>query len=111
MTLIKHEIKQSRVSLTVWTAVIGFLLAVCVFMFPEMKGEMDGISDMFASMGSFTEAFGMDKVNFGTLLGFYSVECGNILGLGGARAPSDVYRDFRGRDPSPEALLRHKGLL
>lgn len=34
-----------------------------------------------------------------------------ILGLGGARAPSDVYRDFRGRDPSPEALLRHKGLL
>jgi ABC-2 type transport system permease protein len=84
MTLIKHELKQSRVSLTVWTAAIGFLLAVCVFMFPEMKGEMDGISDMFASMGSFTEAFGMDKVNFGTLLGFYSVECGNILGLGGA---------------------------
>lgn len=39
---------------------------------------------MFASMGSFTAAFGMDKVNFGTLLGFYAVECGNILGLGGA---------------------------
>ncbi|MGN0844101.1 MAG: M3 family metallopeptidase [Kiritimatiellia bacterium] len=34
-----------------------------------------------------------------------------ILGLGGARAPGDVFRDFRGRDPSPEALLRHKGLL
>lgn len=39
---------------------------------------------MFASMGSFTAAFGMDKVNFGTLLGFYAVECSNILGLGGA---------------------------
>lgn len=26
----------------------------------------------------------MDQVNFGTLEGFYAVECGNILGLGGA---------------------------
>lgn len=48
------------------------------------KNEMDDISDMFASMGSFSQAFGMDKMNFGTLIGFYSVECGNVLGLGGA---------------------------
>lgn len=84
MTMIKHELKQSRISLTVWTLSIGFLLAVCIFMFPEMKGQMDSVSDMFASMGGFTEAFGMDKVSFGTFIGFYSVECGNILGLGGA---------------------------
>lgn len=84
MTILKHELKQSRLTLAVFTAAIGFLLAVCIFMFPEMRGEMDGVSDMFASMGSFTEAFGMDKVNFGTLTGFYAVECGNILGLGGA---------------------------
>lgn len=84
MTVIRHELKQSRISLIIWTVAIGFLLAVCIFMFPEMKGEMDEISNVFSSMGSFTQAFGMDKVNFGTLLGFYSVECGNILGLGGA---------------------------
>jgi oligopeptidase A len=34
-----------------------------------------------------------------------------ILGLGGGRAPMDVFRDFRGREPSTEALLRHHGLL
>lgn len=84
MTLIKHELKQSRVAVIVWTAAIGFLIAVCIFMYPEMKGDMDGISDMFSSMGSFSEAFGMDKISFGTLTGFYAVECGNILGLGGA---------------------------
>lgn len=84
MTLIRHELRQSRMSLIIWTAVIGLLFAVCIFVYPDMKGQMDGISDMFASMGSFTEAFGMDQVNFGTLIGFYSVECGNILGLGGA---------------------------
>ena len=33
-----------------------------------------------------------------------------ILALGGSRAPMDIYRDFRGREPSTEALLRHNGL-
>ena len=84
MTLLKHELKQGAKTLAIWTASIGFLIAICLFMFPEMKGEMDSVSDMFASMGSFTAAFGMDRLNFGTLIGFYAVECGNILGLGGA---------------------------
>lgn len=84
MTLMKHELRQGRLSLIIWTASIGFLMAVCVFLFPEMKGQMDGVSEMFASMGSFSAAFGMDRLNFGELIGFYGVECGNILGLGGA---------------------------
>ncbi|MBS1402664.1 MAG: ABC transporter permease subunit [Oscillospiraceae bacterium] len=84
MTLVKHELKQGKTSLLIWTASIGFLLVICIFLFPEMKGQMDGISDVFASMGSFTAAFGMDRLNFGTLIGFYAVECGNVLGLGGA---------------------------
>lgn len=84
MTLVKHELRQGKISFLIWMAAIGFLLATCVFLFPEMKGQMEGVNDIFASMGSFTEAFGMDRLNFGTLVGFYSVECGNILGLGGA---------------------------
>ena len=84
MTLVQHELKQSRISLIVWALSIASLLAVCVFLYPSMKSEMDTVSEMFSSMGSFTAAFGMDRLNFGTLLGFYAVECGNILGLGGA---------------------------
>ena len=84
MTLIKHELRQSRTSFLVWTASLGFLLATCIFLFPEMKGQMESVNDMFSSMGSFTEAFSMDRLNFGTLTGFYAVECGNVLGLGGA---------------------------
>ena len=45
MTLIKHELRQSRTSFAVWTASIAFLLIVCVFLFPEMKGEMDSVRD------------------------------------------------------------------
>ncbi len=84
MVLIRHELRQGRVALAVWTAAVAFLLAICIFIFPQMQGEMDGMSEMFASMGGFTEAFGMDRVDFGTFAGFYAVECGNILGLGGA---------------------------
>ncbi len=84
MTLVKHELRQSKTSFLIWTVSIGSLLAICIFLFPEMKGQMNSVNDVFASMGSFTEAFGMDRLNFGTLIGFYAVECGNILGLGGA---------------------------
>ena len=84
MTILKHELRQGKLPFLIWTGSIGFLLAVCVFLFPEMKGEMDEVSEMFASMGSFTAAFGMDRLNFGTLVGYYAIECGNILGLGGA---------------------------
>lgn len=84
MKLVRHELRMGRIPFLIWTGCIGFMLAVCVFLFPEMKGQMGQIGDMFASMGSFTEAFGMDRLNFGTLIGYYAIECGNVLGLGGA---------------------------
>lgn len=34
-----------------------------------------------------------------------------VLAMGGGKHPSDVYRAFRGRDPTPDALLRHAGLV
>jgi oligopeptidase A len=34
-----------------------------------------------------------------------------VLSMGGGKHPSDVYKAFRDRDPSPEALLRHSGLI
>lgn len=34
-----------------------------------------------------------------------------ILALGGGKAPLKVFVEFRGREPSPDALLRHNGLL
>jgi oligopeptidase A len=33
-----------------------------------------------------------------------------VLALGGSRAPMEVFRAFRGRDPEVDALLRHSGL-
>ena len=84
MTIVKHELKRGRISLIIWTAAISFMLALCVMIYPEMSTQMGDISAMFADMGSFSAAFGMDRINFGEFIGFFGVECGNVLGLGGA---------------------------
>ena len=84
MTVFKHELRQGRSALIIWTAAISFMLGICIVIYPEMSTQMGDISAMFADMGSFSQAFGMDRINFGEFLGFFGVECGNVLGLGGA---------------------------
>ena len=84
MTIFKQEIKSQKIAIAIWSLSIGLLIAMCVLMYPDMESQMEGVNDMFSSMGNFTQAFGMDQLNFGTLVGFYAVEGGNILGIGGA---------------------------
>lgn len=84
MTIIKHELKQGRVAFFIWTISIALLMVICISLFPEIQSEMDAVGNVFSSMGSFTDAFAMDQLNIATLTGFYAIECGNVLGLGGA---------------------------
>ena len=83
MTLFYHELKQGRLALLIWSGIVAGMLAVCILIYPEMARQMEEVSGMFAEMGSFSAAFGMDRINFGEFIGFFGVECGNILGLGG----------------------------
>ncbi|VVU95726.1 Peptidase family M3 [seawater metagenome] len=34
-----------------------------------------------------------------------------VLAKGGSQHPAEVFREFRGRDPNPDALLRHNGIV
>ena len=70
MTLMLFELKRNRLSLAVWTAAIALLLLVCLAIFPDMKGQVNELNTAFSSMGSFTEAFGMDQLNFGDSMGW-----------------------------------------
>lgn len=83
MTVYIKELKQSLKAWCIWTGAIVFMLLVCILIFPEMKNQMENVTDVFADMGGFTAAFGMDKLNFGEIMGFYATECGNVLGIGG----------------------------
>ncbi|MBV6493921.1 MAG: Oligopeptidase A [Turneriella sp.] len=62
-------------------------------------------ADAFAA---FEEA-GLENTNATTALGKKYRD--TILSLGGSRHPSEVFRDFRGRDATIDALLRHNGLV
>lgn len=84
MTIFKQELRAGAKGFLLWCAVIGGLMALCVSMYPSMSGSMEDFSEMFAGMGNFSAAFGLDKLAFGSIMGFYGTECGNILGLGGA---------------------------
>ena len=110
MILVRHELKQSVRSLVIWTLSISLFVVVCVFLFPSIENEMDGVGEMFASMGAFSSAFGMDRISIGSFMGFYSVECGSILGLGGAlfaaiTGASALSKEEQGR--TAEFLLTH----
>ena len=83
LTLLIHEIKRNKVSLIVWSAVLAWMIGICIIIYPEMQSQMGEISDMFSNMGAFSDAFGMDQLNFGEFMGYFGVECGNTLGMGG----------------------------
>ncbi len=84
MTIIKLELLRGRTSLIIWSLAIAFVLGLCIVIYPQMSEQMGDISSAFASMGDFSAAFGMDRINYGEFNGYFGIECGNILGLGGA---------------------------
>jgi ABC-2 type transport system permease protein len=110
MTLFLHELRRGRLSLIIWTLAVSYLLAITIILYPEMKTQMSEMNDMFANMGNFTAAFGMDKLNFGEFMGYLGIECSNQLGLGGA-----LFAAIMGisalskeeRDKTAEFLLSH----
>lgn len=110
MTIVKHELRQGWKNLAIWTGAIGFFMVVCILLFPQMKTQAEGMSEAFASMGAFTAAFGMDRLNFGTLIGFYGVECGNVVGIGGGLFAAMIgvsSLSKEERDHTAEFLLTH----
>lgn len=84
MTIVLHELRRNRIAWIVWTAIIAGMLAVCILIFPQMKDQMAQMNDMMAQMGSLADAYSMDRLNLGNLLDYFGIECGQMLGLGGA---------------------------
>lgn len=84
MTLLIHEMKRGSQPLIIWSVVVSFMLAVTVLLYPQMEPQMSEMEGMLSEMGSFSSAFGMDKLNFARFSDYFAIECGNVLGLGGA---------------------------
>ena len=83
-TIYRHEIKEQWKSQFIWAICIGGMGAMCILLFSGMKESMADMKESFASMGAFSDAFGMSRLSIATLEGFYATEIGTIHGLGGA---------------------------
>lgn len=83
-TIYKHEIKTYIKTLLIWFACVGGMGLMCILLFSSMQDSMEGMAESFASMGAFSDAFGMNQLSIATLTGFYATEIGTIHSLGGA---------------------------
>lgn len=83
-TIYKHEMTSYLKSLIIWFVCVGGMGFACILLFSSMQGNMENMAESFASMGAFSDAFGMSQLSIGTLIGFYATEVGTIHGLGGA---------------------------
>lgn len=83
-TIYKHEMKETIKSLLLWTICVGGMGFSCILLYGSMQESMEGMAENFASMGAFSEAFGMTRLSIATLVGYYATEIGTIHALGGA---------------------------
>ncbi len=84
LTLVRHALRRAAPAWAVWTVCTAGLAAACVALWPQMESQTADLGAAFAGMGAFTAAFGLDRLDIGSFLGFYGVEAGNIVSLGGA---------------------------
>jgi ABC-2 type transport system permease protein len=82
MTLYLHEMKMNRKSFIVWTASIALLCFGMLLLYGGLKDSLDEMSDMYANLGSFSKAMGLDKLSINTMEGYYATEIGIMFGLG-----------------------------
>ena len=78
----KMEWKAAGKSLLLWSAVVGGIGLICILLYQSMEGSMAGMAENFASMGAFSEAFGMNTLSIATLQGYFATEIGTIHALG-----------------------------
>lgn len=82
LSIIKHEIKINFKTFLIWAITVAGLSFACILLFADMKEGMGNLADNFASMGSFSEAFGMKTLSIATINGYFATEIGTIHGLG-----------------------------
>ncbi|MGG7162580.1 ABC transporter permease subunit [Clostridium ihumii] len=84
MIILKHEMKMSLKTLMIWSMSVAIMILVFILMFPGLKDSMSDMANKFSSMGGFSDAFGLDKLNIGTIMGFYGTEIGTVFAICGS---------------------------
>ena len=84
MTLFIHELKRNLKVLLIWSVCVGLACSCCLLLFEGIQDSMEGMADMYAELGAFSAALGMDRLSVATLKGYYATEIALIFAVGGA---------------------------
>lgn len=84
MVFFKHELRMNMKSILIWSTSVGALVFIMLLVFPSMSKELDNMQDMYANLGALSSMFNMETLQMGNVMGYYGLEAGNILSIGGA---------------------------
>lgn len=77
-------------SMLIWSLAVGILGLICILLYKSMDSGMAEMADSFASLGMFSEAFGMDVLSIATLKGFFATEVGTVHALGSSMFAASI---------------------
>lgn len=84
MIIYRKELKRTAGSWCMGTFALVFIQSfICIFLFPEVKEQIDSVNDAMAKAEEIAAALGIDQLRLDELTGFYGLVCGMVLGIGG----------------------------
>ncbi|MDP4090252.1 MAG: ABC transporter permease subunit [Bacillota bacterium] len=73
--IFQREFKRNMKALIIWSLILGGLVILMLSVYPQFAKDQKAMEELLkAYPEGFKKAFGMDKLNFGTLLGYYGIE-------------------------------------
>ena len=84
MVFLRHELKLNLKAFIIWCMCIAISCCGCILLYDSVAEEMSDVAKSFSEMGSFSTAFGMDKISIATIEGYYATEISMIFLLGSA---------------------------
>jgi ABC-2 type transport system permease protein len=85
MLIFHREWRRSVKAMLVWAAILSALIVLMLSMFPQFAENQQALNDMLeAYPESLRKAFGMNELNFGTMIGFYGIEAYLLVTLIGS---------------------------
>ena len=82
--LIRKRNKKELSSTIIWTVSISFYLLFIVFLFPSLKETLGALIESFQQMPGMDIMFGVSSLPITQAIGFYGMEAGVIISLGGS---------------------------
>ncbi|SFT19456.1 ABC transporter permease subunit [Paenibacillus sp. BC26] len=73
--LLRREFKRNLRGLIIWSIIMAGIILLYLSIYPEFAKQQEGLDDMMSTLpDAMKKAFGMDRLNLSSLLGFYGIE-------------------------------------